>query len=219
VALHPWLCEWPELVEKLRRAASTDGLRVFVAVDPHRLPVRNQSRWSRLREEQLWGVRLTLENVDSLDPKDQSKSFHAPADRHPLLERSDPVLGTWISARAEPPRRIFYVQESLPADHYAYVHDGQLRIRALHAERDTGRRRFTHVDGKIELYPVAGWAPSRQAPATALPSPISRRKLWRVDAVDGMADRDWAEFVSGFFRRNELVAEHFAEIGVEPVSA
>ena len=95
VALDPRLCGWPELVDAMRRAASMEGLRVSVAVDPHRLPVRNHTRWSRLRQEQLWGVRLALE----INPKDQSSSFHAPVDRHPLLERSDPVLVTWISSR------------------------------------------------------------------------------------------------------------------------
>ena len=182
LALDPWLCCWPELVGALRSAVSVQGLRVSVAIDRHRLPIRNRSRYQRLREERLWGVRLTLEHIDSVDPKDQSTSFHAAMDRHPLLELSDPVLGTWISARAEPPRRIFYAQESLPADHDGYVHDGRLRIRALHAERDTARRRFTHVDGKFELYPAAEWGPSREAPMAPLPAPVARRKLWRVDA-------------------------------------
>jgi hypothetical protein len=219
LALDPWLCGWPELVGALRTAASIDGLRVSVAIDRHRLPVRNRSRWRRLAEEQLWGVPLTLENIDSLDPKDQSMSFHAAMDRHPLLELSDPVFGTWISARAEPPRRIFYVQESLPADHDGYVRDGRLRIRALHAERDTTRQRFTHVDGKFELYPAAEWGPSLEAPMSPLPPPVARRKLWRVDAPEGMADGIWAELVSGFFRRNELVSEHFAVLGAQPVGA
>lgn len=34
-----------------------------------------------------------------------------------------------------------------------------------------------------------------------------------------MPDRMWAELVSGFFRRNELVAEHFASLGAEPINA
>ena len=219
LALDPWLCGWPELVASLRAAVVIEGTRVCVAIDRHRLPMRNVSRWQRLREEQLWGVPLTLENIDSLDRRDQSTSFHAAMDRHPLLEHSDPVLGTWISARAEPPRRIFYVQESLPSDHDAYVRDGQLRIRTLHAERDTTRRRFTHVDGKLELYPAAEWAPTREAPMTRLPPPVGRRKLWRVDAREGMTDEIWVELVSGFFRRNELVAEHFAALGAQPVGA
>jgi len=217
LALDPWLCGWPELVGALRAAVSIEGARVSVSIDRHRLPIRNRSRWHRLREEQLWGVPLTLENIDSLDARDQSTSFHAAMDRHPLLEFSDPVLGTWISARAEPPRRIFYVQESLPADHDRYVDAGRLRIRALHAERDTSRRRFTHVDGKFELHPAAEWRPSRDAPMTPLPHRVAKRKLWRVDAPEGMPDGIWAELVSGFFRRNELVAEHFATLGARPV--
>ena len=217
LALDPWLLSWPELVATLRAATTTNGLTVSVAIDRHRLPVRNRSSWRRLREEQLWGVPLTLENIDSLNPKDQSTSFHAAVDRHPLLEHSDPVLGTWINARAEPPRRIFYVRESLPADHDGYTHGDQLRIRALHTERDTARRRFTHVDGKFELHSVSGWVPSREAPHTPLPSFVTRRKLWRVDAPEGMTDEIWVDLVSGFFRRNELVAEHFAELGARPV--
>lgn len=219
LALDPWLCGWPELIAALRAAVVIEGTRVWVAIDRHRLPMRNGSRWQRLREEQLWGVPLTLENIDSLDRKDQSTSFHAATDRHLLLEHSDPVLGTWISARAEPPRRIFYVQESLPSDHDAYVRDGQLRIRALHTERDTTRRRFTHVDGKLELYLANEWGPTREAPLTRLPSPVGRRKLWCVDAPEGMTDEIWAERVSGFFRRNELVADHFAALGAQPVGA
>jgi hypothetical protein len=219
LALDPWLCGWPELIGALRSVVSFEGARVSVAIDRHRLPIANRSRWQRLREEQLWGVPLTLDNIDSLDPKDQSTSFHAAMDRHPLLELSDPVLGTWISARAEPPRRIFYVQESLPADHGRYVYAGRLRIRALHAERDTTRQRFTHVDGKFEFHPAAEWGPSPEAPMTPLPHRIAKRKLWRVDAPEGLADEIWAELVSGFYRRNELVAEHFAAIGAQPVGA
>jgi hypothetical protein len=219
LALDPWLLSWPELIGALRAAVMIEGTRVSVAIDRHRLPVRNRSRWQRLREEQLWGVPLTLENIDSLDRKDQSTSFHAAVDRHPLLEHSDPVLGTWISARAERPRRIFYVRESLPADHDGYARGGQLRIRALHTERDTTRQRFTHVDGKFELHSVSAWAPSREAPHAPLPAFVTRRKLWRVDAPEGMADETWVDLVSGFFRRNELVAEHFAALGAQPVGA
>ena len=92
-------------------------------------------------------------------------------------------------------------------------------IRALHAERDTTSRRFTHVDGKLELYAVAEHGPSRRAPMIPLPAPVARRKLWRVDAPDGMTDSIWSDLVSGFFRRNELVAEDFAALGAEPVGA
>ena len=136
-----------------------------------------------------------------------------------MLDYSDPVLGTWIHARAEPPRRIFYVQEVLPADHEPYVHAGMLRIRALHSERDTGSRAFTHVDGKVESYPVVDWKPSRDAPSARLGSPSARCKLWRVDAADGMRVDDWSRLVGGFYRRNELVAEHFDTLGTQPVGA
>jgi hypothetical protein len=54
---------------------------------------------------------------------------------------------------------------------------------------------------------------------TRLPPPVGRRKLWRVDAPEGMTDEIWVELVSGFFRRNELVAEHFAALGAQPVGA
>lgn len=97
------------------------------------------------------------------------------------------MLGTWIRAGRAAAANL-YVQESLPADHEAYVRDGRLRVRALHAERDTTRRRFTHVDGKLELYPAPHRGPSRQAPTTPLPDSVARRKLWRVDAPGGMSD-------------------------------
>ena len=219
VGFHPWLRNSPELIEALRHAAGTPGLRVWVAADPNRLPARNVSRWREMREEQLWGVPLTLDNIDSLDPKDQARSFHAPVGRHPLLEHSDPILGTWVAARAEPPRRIFYVQEALPQDHEHYVHAGMLRIRALHSERDTSLRAFTHVDGKIESYPLADWPPSRAAPSARIGPPSARCKLWRVDASEGMSDEDWWQLAGAFYRRNELVAEHFDALGTQPVGA
>lgn len=128
-------------------------------------------------------------------------------------------MGTWIHTRADPPRRIFYVQEVLPPDHPAYVYDGNLRIRALHSERDTVRHAFTHVDGKIEIHSLAGWQPSREAPTAPLPAFTASRKLWRVDAANEMDDAAVVRLDRRILRRNELVAEHFSALEVEYASA
>lgn len=79
--------------------------------------------------------------------------------------------------------------------------------RELHAERDTGARRFTHIDGKVRRYPTDTYGVSATAPRASSGPHSHTRKLWRVDGP--LTDEQFGQLVGLHFRSNELVPEHF----------
>lgn len=211
---HPALAPMRELVHVLAELALAPNLRVAVALDPHRrtlladAPVRLLlDRWS--------GIKLTRENLDSLDAHDVGvPTFHAAIDRSPAAEMFFPLLGTWFDwvARKDNPDDDFkrlYVREVRPptdrnGELLAAVHN-----RELHSERDTKHHLFTHVDGKVCRYDIEGYEPSVNCPRAPLPAPTRSRKLWRVDG--DLTDAQWCELVGLHFRGNELIEEHLRD--------
>lgn len=210
---HPRLAHKRELSGLLMDLAAESDLRVYVALDPFRRDRLDDVR-PRVLEDYWFGIRATRANLDSMDAHDvDSATFHAAGRRSRAQEFFHPLLGTWFDWTrrgddpGDPVKRL-YVREVRPphdghGDQLLAVHNNE-----LHAERDTRRRRFTHVDGKVRRYPVETYGPSREDPRADFGAPSHSRKLWRVDGP--LTDEQWCELVGLHFRGNELIGEHFA---------
>ena len=214
---HPFLAEYRELLRVLAELSEDAGLAVYVAIDPYRLGRRDQLQQCLLAD--YWdGLKLTPQALDSLDRHDQGSSFHAAGERGEAEAYLHPLLGTWFHWKArgdnesDPVKRL-YIQELKPSEDRSGDPFEAVLNRELHAERDTSRRKFTHVDGKIVRYPTETYGPTATNPR-ALPGPYERkRKLWRVDGP--MSDEQWMEVVGLFYRGNELIGEHFEDAFAE----
>lgn len=210
---HPILAHKRELSGLLMDLAAGGDLRVYVALDPFRRDRLDDVR-PRLLEDYWFGIRTTRANLDSMDAHDvDSVSFHAAGERSRAQELFHPLLGTWFDWTkrgddSDDPVKRLYVREVRPphdgrGDQLLAVHNNE-----LHAERDTRRRCFTHVDGKVRRYPVEAYGPSRENPTAGSGAPSHSRKLWRVDGP--LTDEQWCQLVGLHFRGNELIGEHFA---------
>lgn len=164
--------------------------------------------------EDYWsGIRLTKENLDSLDAHDVGVvAFHAAVNRSEAADFLFPLLGTWFDWQRrgdtphDPVKRL-YIREVRPADNGRGGKLVAVRNRELHAERDTFTRRFRHVDGKVRRYPAETYGPRKEDPRVVFGPPSHERKLWRVDGP--MTDEEWCDLVGLFFRQNELIEEYF----------
>ncbi len=210
---HPYLAEYRELLAALAELAADPRLHVYIALHPYHRAAADELQY-RLLEDYWDGMKLTAESLDSLDAHDQGTSFHAAVGRSEAEELFNPLLGTWFDWRAreddknDPVKRL-YIQEVKPTTGPFGRELVAVTNRALHAERDTRARRFTHVDGKVCRFPVESYEPSAQNPRQRPGVPDRARKLWRVDGE--MGDEQWSELVGLFFRGNELIEEHFAQ--------
>lgn len=208
---HPFLAGYRELLGALADLAADPKLRVYVALHPYRRAHRDELQY-RLLEDYWDGMKLTAKSLDSLDHHDQGTSFHAAVGRGEAEELFNPLLGTWFDWRArhdcndDPVKRLYIREVKSPVGAFGREVAAVIN-RALHAERNTQTRRFTHVDGKVCRYPVASYAPTVHNPRAELGNPERARKLWRVDGE--LTDEQWSELVGLFFRGNELIAEHF----------
>ena len=209
---HPHLADKRELVWELVELAADPSLVVSVAIHPFRSTPLNDLL-ERLLHDYWSGIQLKQENLDSLDAHDVGvPTFHAAIDRAPMHDFFFPLIGTWFdwAARkddsADPVKRL-YIREARPAAD----RDGEPLVaalnRELHAERDTSRRRFLHVDGKLRRYPAETYGPSPQQPYADFGPHSHSRKLWRVDGE--LSDERWCRLVGLWFRGNELIEEHF----------
>lgn len=170
----------------------------------------------RLLEDYWYGVKLTPENLDSLDGHDVGvRTFHAA--RQGTVERFfRPLLGAWFDwdrrSRHDPedPVKRLCIREVRPAtDRHGEPLVAALN-RELYAERDTSARRFTHVDGKMCWYEAADYEPTASRPDAPLGTPRRSRKLWRVDGA--MSDAVWEQLIGLHFRQNELIGEHLGTV-------
>jgi hypothetical protein len=211
---HPLLAPLRELVSELLALVQRPDLTVSIALHPQRFSAPEEVQ-HRLLADYWSGIRITPGNLDSLDRKDTATpTFHA-ANQDDPRRMFFPLLGTWFDwdrrSRHDPkdPVKRLYIREVRPT----VGRDGNELVaawnRELHSERDTGLRRFTHVDGKKCCYPAEEYPPSLNAPNLPPGKPAASRKLWRVDGQ--LEDQDWAELVGLHFRGNELIGEHFAE--------
>ncbi len=170
----------------------------------------------RLLEDYWSGIKVTVENRDSLDPHDTGvRTFHAA--RQEVPQRFFfPLLGTWFDWErrsrhdASDPVKRLYIREVCPATDRRGEPLVAASNRELHTERDTAAHCFTHVDGKICRYAANEYKPSAEHPNADPGKPARSRKLWRVDGL--LTDEQWRLLVGLHFRSNELVAEHFAEV-------
>ena len=211
---HPLLAPMRELVWELRDLAASTDLIVSVALNPFRsTPVEEIQH--RLLEDFWSGIKLTPENLDSLDRHDVgTPSFHAVVDRSPAHEFFFPLLGTWFdwSARRDDPSdtvKRLYIREVCPAEDRHGDALAAVVNRELHTERDTSARCFTHIDGKVRRYPANSYGPSRSNPRASFGPHTHSRKLWRVDGA--LTDKQWCQLAGLYFRQNELIEEHFKE--------
>lgn len=217
---HPLLAPMRELVAELLDLAGDPALSVSIALHPFRITAVEDVPM-RLLEDYWSGIKVTVQNLDSLDPHDTGvRTFHGARDDAPgrfFL----PLLGTWFDwerrSRHDPsdPVKRLYVREICPATNRHGEPLAAALNRELHAERDTVAHRFTHVDGKVCSYNADTYAPTTERPNADPGVPSRKRKLWRVDGP--MTDELWRTLVGLHFRQNELIAEHFeAAFAPEP---
>jgi hypothetical protein len=208
---HPHLRPMRELLQLLAALAAEGRLQVHVAVDPYRI-LALENVECRLLLDYWSGLQLTPGNLDSLDDHDLGTSFHAAVGRNVAQEFFNPMVATVINwARrgdnpTDPVKRL-YVRELVPPRSRRGAELEAVVNRELHAERDTARRAFVHLDGKVRRYPTATYAVDHHQPRGSTGSASHSCKLWRVDGP--ITDTEWGELVGLHFRGNELVAEHF----------
>jgi hypothetical protein len=212
---HRHLAWMRELVVALLELARRRELAVWIAIHPHRLSAVDRVPM-RLIHDYCYGIKITADNLDSLDAHDAGvPSFHV-ARQGTFARRWFPLLGSWFDwdrrskhDGEDPVKRLYVREVRPPVDRHG---DALLAVdnRELHSERETARKAFTHVDGKIARYDASTYAPSFERPNAPPGHPARRRKLWRVDGP--LADDEWAELVGLFFRGNELIAEHFEQL-------
>lgn len=210
---HPFLTLNRELLESLAALAENPGIDVSIAIDRFRSASRNDLQ--RRIWADLWrGKQLTKESLDSLDRSEPGEHFHAAPEAQMGHKVFDPLLGTWFSWQArndEPadPIKRLYIQEVRPPHGSFGSAVTAVDNRELHSERDTASHSFTHVDGKICRYGIDEYPASVEKPMDKPASPLSSRKLWRVDGE--LTDAEWFALVNEFFRGNHLIAEHFTD--------
>jgi hypothetical protein len=209
-----------ELVWELAELARTTELSVAIAINPHRLvPPADVPLWVL---EDFWsGVKVDADSLDSLDAHDLGHSFHAATGRGDGDEFFFPLLGTRFEWRRRgdderDPVKVMQIQEIVPPDSRVSSDHEFVWNRLAHAERSTERRRFTHLDGKVQLYEKATYGPSASAPMVAPGDRAHSRKLWRVDG--DISDSVFANLLGLFYRGNELIEEHFREAVAWPAA-
>lgn len=211
---HPHLAGKRELCFELCELAESDSaVRVQVAIDPHRV-LRREEIQSVLLEDYWYGLKVTRENLDSVEAHDLGRSIHVrnlETVEGQRLEAFYPLIATefdW-SLRDET-IKVLQAEEIRPRPEMPRP-DSLVLSRYLHSERDTKRRVFSHLDGAIKGYAALTYAPSRdQEPLARRGKPAVYRKLFRLDGQ--IPDDRWGMAVGHFFRQNELVAEHLGEI-------
>jgi hypothetical protein len=199
---HPRLAHKRELSGLLADLAAEGDLHIYVALDPFRRDRLDEVR-PRVLEDYWYGIRTTRANLDSMDAHDvDTATFHAASDRSRARELFHPLLGTWFDwARrgddpGDPVKRL-YIREVRPpynghGDQLLAVHNDE-----LHAERDTRRRCFTHVDGKVLRYPVETYGPSPENPQTEPGAPTIRASSGGSTGTSRTnSGASWSDFTS-----------------------
>jgi hypothetical protein len=208
---HPRLRVARELVWQLVELVTEASVSVAIAIDPHRLvPIADVPLW--VLEDYWSGVVVDAQSLDSLDSKHLGHSFHAARGRSEADDFFFPLLGTRFEWRRRDDDDVdvvktMQIEEIVPPDSRVSADDDFVWNRLAHAERDTARRRFTHLDGKVQLYEKTRYGPSAWAPMAAPGDPVCARKLWRVDGE--IDDEVFANLLGLFYRGNELIEEHF----------
>jgi hypothetical protein len=208
---HPWLSDARELVWELVELAEDPAVAVAIAINPHRVvPRADVPIW--VLEDYWRGVIVDADSLDSLDTHDLGHSFHGASGRSEGDEFFFPLLGTRFEWRRRgdderDPVKTMEIEEIVPPDSRVSSDHEFVWNRLAHGERDTARRRFTHLDGKVQLYEKSSYGPSALAPMAAPGHPAHSRKLWRVDG--DISDADFANLLGLFYRGNELIEEHF----------
>jgi hypothetical protein len=219
---HPWLLAARELVWELVELVDDASVCVAIAIDPHRIVPRADVALTVL--EDYWsGVVVDARSLDSLDSKHLGHSFHAARGRSEADDFFFPLLGTRFEWRRrgdddEDVVKTMQIEEIVPPDSRVSAEDDFVWNRLAHGERDTARRRFTHLDGKVQLYEKSRYGPSARTPMLAPGDPVAARKLWRVDGE--IDDAAFANLLGCFYRGNELIEEHFrAALALPAVAA
>ncbi|HEX7143779.1 MAG TPA: hypothetical protein VF225_00590 [Gaiellaceae bacterium] len=199
---------WWDLCELAR-----EGLAVRVAIDPHRVVVRDELPM-KLIEDYWFGVKVTRDNLDSLADEDLGWAIHY---RNPdselgrRLEIFYPLLATEFRwSRGPDALKLLDVEEIVPPESSQTRTDDIVRNRYLHSHRDATRRAFVHANGALRVYDAEKYTPSREAPLAGRDRLTEQRKLWHVHGE--LTDEKWSRLLTGWFRQNELVIEYFGEL-------
>jgi hypothetical protein len=199
---------WWDLCELAR-----EGLNVRVAIDPHRVLVREELPL-KLLEDYWFGVQVTRDNLDSLADEDLGWAVHYRDPESELgrrLEFAFPLLATEFRwSRGDDSLKLLDVEEIVPGESSQTRSGDLVRNRHLHSERDTARRAFVQADGTLRVYDATKYAPTREAPLAGRDRPTEQRTMWQVN--DDVTDEHWSRLLTGWFRHNELVIEYFGEL-------
>jgi hypothetical protein len=119
---------------------------------------------------------------------------------------SYPLLRTeflWKANEGELIKTLEIEELSCPSGPYDNWHIN----RYLHAERDTKRRTFRHLDGAVKIYAQSNYKERIQQEMPRNPKPAHYIKLFRVDGSIDLDD--WLSIVSMFYKGNEMLIEYF----------
>lgn len=212
---HPLLRPMRELLAVITDLTRDPELTVSIALDPYR-QAKLADVSTRLLQDYWSGIKLSRANLDSLDAHGAgSTTFHFAGERDAAQEFFNPLVATTIDwatrgdDERDPVKRL-YVRELKPPHSGRGEELEAVHNRELHSERDTERRQFIHVDGKVRRYPTETYEIHRENPRGATGPHSHTCKLWRVDGP--LTDEAWGDLVGLHFRGNELVAEHFRRV-------
>ncbi len=192
---------------------AVEGLDVRVAIDPHRVVVRDELPL-RLLKDYWFGVKVMRDNLDSLADEDLGWAVHYRNPESEMGQRLEiffPLLATEFRwSRGPDALKLLDVEEIVPPGSSQTRSGETIRNRFLHSRRDTTRRAFIHANAALRVYDATKYTPSREAPLAGRDRPTGQRKLWQVDG--DLSDEQWSRLLSGWFRQNELVIEYFGEL-------
>jgi hypothetical protein len=126
--------------------------------------------------------------------------------------------GTATRKSSKKPKNIsrinsFEIEEIVPLTDNMRIRGDFIATRYLHSERDIDKKAFTHLDGAIKLYDRETY---NIRFSQNIPKEIKANhyvKLFRIDGT--IENNEWAELVSSFFIRNELVKEYLESAKVK----
>ena len=205
---HPHVIDYRELMRDVVQLG-LGGFDAKMAIDPHRSTSRSDA-CDMLLLDYWFGMKLTLETLDSLAPEHLGETWHMrPAGRSTALTTL-PLAATVFRLSAEGHVKTFEIDEIAPLGSWAATEGPYVLNRYLHAQRDTRERRFIHVDGAVRAYDASDYEATQENPQAHRGHPVRYRKLFRVDG--SIEDADWGRIVAHFFRSNELVIEYFGDV-------
>lgn len=191
------------------RADLTSSLRV--ALDERRL--LDGAAFRAWGEFDYWyGPPLTEQSLDDPNAIGVTRFLSIPRDDTSGLFDFSQLIVRWTYDR-DANRKVCEIEELIadatrPPGRYQSL----VMLRYLHAIRDLGIRRFTHVDGAVRGYRPETYERRAAEPSGLGPKvePDAYRKLWRIDGA--ISTDDWSNMVARWYRHNELALEYLAQL-------